>query len=74
MTAGRSSFIYALIYVLAPVIAKFYGNPELVALARVVSLSIIFDGADQSAGVYRHEEHEVLEVGRGEQWWRRSWR
>jgi len=44
MTAGRASFIYALIYVLAPAIAKFYGNPELIVLARVVSLSIIFDG------------------------------
>jgi lipopolysaccharide exporter len=44
MTVGRSSFIYSLIYILAPVIAKFYGNPELVVLARVVSLSIIFDG------------------------------
>jgi lipopolysaccharide exporter len=44
MTVGRSSFIYSLIYVLAPVVSKFYGNSELTTLARVVSLSIIFDG------------------------------
>jgi lipopolysaccharide exporter len=44
MTVGRSTFIYAIIYVLAPFIAKFYGNSELTALARVVSLSMIFDG------------------------------
>ena len=44
MTVSRSSFIYSVIYLLAPVISKFYGNAELTTLARVVSLSIIFDG------------------------------
>ena len=42
---GRSSFIYSLVYVSAPLISKFYGNPELTALARVFTLSILFDGA-----------------------------
>jgi lipopolysaccharide exporter len=45
MAAGRASFIYSLIYVSAPAIARFYGNPELTALARIVTLSILFDGA-----------------------------
>lgn len=45
MTMGRSFLIYCAVYLLAPTIARFYGNPELTALARVVTLSIVFDGA-----------------------------
>jgi O-antigen/teichoic acid export membrane protein len=44
MTACRSSCIYLAIYVLAPFISRFYGNPELVTLTRLVSLAILFDG------------------------------
>jgi lipopolysaccharide exporter len=45
MTMGRSFFIYCSVYLLAPEIAHFYGNVELSSLARVVTLSILFDGA-----------------------------
>ena len=44
MTVTRSSFIYTFIYLVAPQISRFYGNPELTMLARVVSLSLVFDG------------------------------
>jgi len=44
MTVCRSSFIYSIIFFVAPLISKFYGNAELTSLARVVSLSIVFDG------------------------------
>jgi lipopolysaccharide exporter len=44
MTACRSSCIYLAIYILAPFISRFYGNPELVTLTRLVSLAILFDG------------------------------
>jgi O-antigen/teichoic acid export membrane protein len=44
MTACRSSGIYIAVYLLAPFISRFYGNPELVTLTRVVSLAILFDG------------------------------
>jgi O-antigen/teichoic acid export membrane protein len=45
MTMARSFFIYCLVYLLAPEISHFYGNAELSSLARVVTLSILFDGA-----------------------------
>jgi lipopolysaccharide exporter len=45
MTMSRATFIYSLVYVLAPFIAKFYGNVEFTALSRVVTLSVLFDGA-----------------------------
>jgi lipopolysaccharide exporter len=45
MAIGRASLIYSLIYVSAPLISRFYGNTELTALARIVTLSILFDGA-----------------------------
>ena len=44
MSVGRSLSIYSLIYVAAPFISRFYGNFELTALARVTTLSIVFDG------------------------------
>lgn len=44
LSAGRSLSIYAVIYLAAPLISKFYGNPELASLARVATLSIVFDG------------------------------
>ena len=44
MSAGRSLCIYSIIFVMAPFIARFYGNADLSALARIVTLSVIFDG------------------------------
>jgi O-antigen/teichoic acid export membrane protein len=45
LTMSRASFVYFLIYFFAPAISRFYGNPELSSLARVVTLSLLFDGA-----------------------------
>jgi len=44
MTASRALFLYLLIYILAPTASMFYGNADLATLARVVSLSVLFDG------------------------------
>ncbi len=44
MSVGRSLSIYAIMFAAAPFIARFYGNLELTALARIVTLSVVFDG------------------------------
>lgn len=44
MSVGRALSIYAVIFALAPLISRFYGNLELASLARVTTLSIVFDG------------------------------
>lgn len=45
MAIVRSLFIYAVVFACAPFIARFYGNPEFSALARIATLSVLFDGA-----------------------------
>ncbi len=40
----RALSIYACIFLLAPVLSKFYGNHELIPLLRVVALSVVFEG------------------------------
>lgn len=42
---GRSMLLYALVFVLAPRIAGFYGNPRLSAMLRVVAIGVILNGA-----------------------------
>src|ERR1022692_1927939 len=44
LSAGRAISIYSVIYFVAPLIASFYGNHDITALARVATLSIVFDG------------------------------
>jgi len=44
MSVTRSLSIYSVIFVAAPFVARFYGNAELTALARIVTLSVVFDG------------------------------
>ena len=44
MSVGRSLSIYLVIFVMAPFIARFYGNAEIAALARIATLSVVFDG------------------------------
>ena len=44
LSAGRSLSIYTVIYLAAPFVSRFYGNPELAPLARIATLSIVFDG------------------------------
>lgn len=51
MSFGRALSFFAVLCVLAPWIAKFYGNPELSPLFRVCAVGLIFDGA-MSAKVY----------------------
>jgi O-antigen/teichoic acid export membrane protein len=45
---GRGVGIYAILFALAPWVAKFYGNAELAPLMRTALLSIIFLGAQSS--------------------------
>lgn len=45
MGIGRSLGTYAIIFAMAPWVARFYGNLELSALLRVTLLGTLFDGA-----------------------------
>jgi lipopolysaccharide exporter len=45
MAFGRSASFWAILTVIAPLIAKFYGNPELTALFRVSAVGVLFEGA-----------------------------
>ncbi len=51
MSFGRSLALWASLYVLAPWIARFYGNPELSPLFRVCATGLVFAGAT-SAKMY----------------------
>lgn len=44
MSVTRAVSIYSVIYLAAPLISRFYANGELAALARIATLSIVFDG------------------------------
>jgi lipopolysaccharide exporter len=44
LASFRALSIYACIFLLAPLISKFYGNHELVPLLRVVALGVILEG------------------------------
>lgn len=48
--------LYAVMFFAAPLIAKFYGKPELVAMTRVSSLSLVIAGVKnvQNAYIVRH--------------------
>lgn len=52
----RAAFMYATIFTAAPLIAHFYGNPELIALLRVALLSMIFDGMLSPRAKLAHKE------------------
>jgi lipopolysaccharide exporter len=45
LSLSRAMSLYALFFILAPWISRFYGNPELCLLLRVVGVGVIFDGA-----------------------------
>ena len=51
-----SVFIYSVIYSLAPVIANFYGNDDIILLTRVLSLTLVFNAFNsiQRAYVSKH--------------------
>jgi O-antigen/teichoic acid export membrane protein len=51
MSMGRAASFWTILCILAPWIAKFYGNPELSPLFRVCAAGLLFDGA-MSAKVY----------------------
>jgi len=56
MSVGRSLSIYSVIFVLAPFISRFYGNAELAALARIATLSIVFDGLMSPRAIVAQKE------------------
>jgi O-antigen/teichoic acid export membrane protein len=45
LALGRSSFLYAMVFLFAPWIAAFYGNHEIAPLLRVAALTVVLDGA-----------------------------
>ncbi len=45
MAFGRALCTYVLVFLAAPYVARFYGNPDLSALLRVAALGILFEGA-----------------------------
>jgi O-antigen/teichoic acid export membrane protein len=48
MGTGRALGVYALIFLMAPWVARFYRNPELSILLRVALLSMLFTGSPNS--------------------------
>jgi lipopolysaccharide exporter len=51
LALSRAVSLYTLIFLLAPWVSHFYGNPELSILLRIVGLGVILDGA-VSSGAY----------------------
>jgi O-antigen/teichoic acid export membrane protein len=45
LALGRSSFLYAMVFLFAPWIAAFYGNHEIAPLLRVAAFTVVLDGA-----------------------------
>jgi O-antigen/teichoic acid export membrane protein len=45
LAMGRSLGVYAIIFIMAPLVARFYGNVELSALLRVALLGALLEGA-----------------------------
>jgi lipopolysaccharide exporter len=45
LALGRAVSIAAFVCLIAPLIAKFYGNPEMTILLRVATLAVVLDGA-----------------------------
>lgn len=45
MAFSRSVFIYLILFALAPLVAKFYGNGDLAPLLRVATISLVLEGA-----------------------------
>ena len=61
---GVSSFLYAVLFCCAPLIANFYNQPQLVILARVVFLSLIINslGLVQGAQMTKNVRFKQLSV------------
>jgi len=56
MALGRAVATYAIIFALAPFVARFYGNLELSALLRVALLNILFEGAMSPRSILPQKE------------------
>lgn len=48
MAFGRAVAIYVVVFIIAPLVARFYENPELKWLLRVALLTAVFEGAMSS--------------------------
>jgi len=62
MTVGRALSIYGMVYVLAPLAARFYGHAELTSLARIAILSIVFDGLMSPRAIVAQKEMKFAKV------------
>ena len=56
MGFGRAITAYIIIFAMAPLVAHFYGNPELSALLRVTLLSSLLDGAMSPRSILMQKE------------------
>ena len=56
MGLGRAIGTYAIIFAIAPWVARFYGNSELSALLRVTLLGTLFDGAMSPRSILPQKE------------------
>jgi O-antigen/teichoic acid export membrane protein len=56
MAIGRAVGTYAIIFAMAPLVARFYGNLQLSALLRVTLLGTLFDGAMSPRSILLQKE------------------
>ena len=51
LAVGRGAFIYCLVFSIAPWVSRFYGNPELLPLLRVILFGVLFSSAMSSGAI-----------------------
>ena len=56
MGMGRSLSVYAIIFIMGPWVARFYGNAELCGLLRVALLGTLFEGAMSPRSILPQKE------------------
>lgn len=56
LSMGRGLGVYAIIFVMAPWVARFYGNSALSALLRVTLLSVLLEGAMSPRSILPQKE------------------
>jgi len=56
MGLGRALTMYVIVFAMAPLVARFYGNAELSALLRLTLLGSLFDGAMSPRSILAQKE------------------
>ena len=73
LAMGRSLGVYAICFVMAPWVARFYGNLELSCVASRGVTERPAGRGDESTVLPTAERHEVRALGCDHQWRRRLW-